>query len=223
MSRFVLLGDTNVGKTCVLQKYIKNVFNSNESPTVGAAYANTKFNYHGKELEVNIWDTAGQERFEAIAPIYSRGAIGALIVFDLTNRYSYSHIEKWLNLLEDRESVYVVVCGNKVDLVQRNNGDANNDGKIKRVVDKKEAETYCSSIKALYFETSAVTGESINDAFNFLFMGAFDKLNQNSTTEGKENSDIDDAKTKSSRKKPQKIDLTETNTDIEKQEGKRCC
>ena len=219
MSRFVLLGDTNVGKTCVLQKYIKNVFDSNESPTVGAAFANTKFNYHGEDQEVNIWDTAGQERFEAIAPIYSRGAIGALIVFDLTNRYSYSHIEKWMNLLEDRDSVYVVVCGNKVDLVQRNK---NKDEKDKRVVDKKEAEAYCASIKALYFETSAVTGESINDAFNFLFMGAFDKVNQNLTTGSKDICEGNE-KTKSVRKRQSSIDISKSEIDDDNNEGKKCC
>lgn len=219
MSRFVLLGDANVGKTCVLQKYIKNVFNSNESPTVGAAYANTKFNYNGEELEVNIWDTAGQERFESIAPIYSRGAIGALIVFDLTNRYSYSHIEKWINLLEDRDSVYVVVCGNKVDLVQRND---NKDEKDKRVVNKKEAETYCASLKALYFETSAVTGESIHDAFNFLFKGAFDKLNQNLPADPKDNSD-GDGKSKTSKKRQNSIDISKNSADEPNHDGKKCC
>lgn len=136
----------------------------------------------------------------------------------MTNRYL--HIEKLMNLLEDRESFYIVICGNKVDFVQRNER-KKKDENYKRAVDKKEAETYCASIKAPYFETSALTGESVNDAFNFLFMGAFDKLNQNLQTDSKENSEGGgDVKSNVSRKRQNSVNISKN--EDSNQNDKKC-
>lgn len=169
MNRFVLLGDTNVGKTCLIQQYTKAQFNDHETATVGAAFSTANIDYHNEKVEVNIWDTAGQERFESIAPIYARSAIGAMIVFDLTCYESFQHLKKWFAILENRESVFVVVCGNKSDVARQ--GDfPQNEG-----VSTAEAENFCNQNDALYFETSAKTGENVADAFQFMFIGGLDK------------------------------------------------
>uniref|UniRef100_A0A914UVI0 Uncharacterized protein n=1 Tax=Plectus sambesii TaxID=2011161 RepID=A0A914UVI0_9BILA len=152
----MLLGDSCTGKTCLLVRFKDGTFlNNNFISTVGIDYRNKLVDVNGSKVKLQIWDTAGQERFRSVTSAYYRDADALLLVFDVTNRQSFDNIRNWLAQIREyaQESVAILLVGNKIDLnVQR---------KVKPDEGKQLAATY----EIPYMETSAKTGQNVNDAF----------------------------------------------------------
>ena len=159
--KFLVLGDTGVGKTSLLTRYVEDRFNATFSTTVGVDFCQkkVKLNYKGTQMNVQLqlWDTAGQERFRSLTSSFFRDAMGFLLVFDLTNESSFHHINDWLVQLHAHcynEQPPVVIVGNKVDL--------------ERVVERESAEQVTSELGFRYIESSAMNNVNVNEAVGAL-------------------------------------------------------
>jgi small GTP-binding protein len=115
-----MIGDSGVGKSNLLSRFVDNVFNMDSKPTIGVEFATKTTNIDGKCIKNQIWDTAGQERFRAITNAYYRGAVGAIIAFDLTKAKTFENVQKWLGELKDNAEprITVMLVGNKSDLAE---------------------------------------------------------------------------------------------------------
>lgn len=170
MVKIVFAGETNVGKTSIIEKSLTDRFSA-QTPTVGAAFAAKKATHNGKSITLGIWDTAGQERYQSMSSIYFRQAIICVLVFDLTNYGSFEKIAMWRNLCDDSNSEYhnkasnipiYILVGNKLDMQDR-------------TVDKSEILLFCQDNDiAHYIETSAYTGEGIKSLYEIIAEEACD-------------------------------------------------
>lgn len=150
-----LLGDTGVGKSSIVCRFVQDHFDHNISPTIGASFM-TKTVPCGNELhKFLIWDTAGQERFHSLAPMYYRGSAAAVIVYDITKQDSFHTLKKWVKELKEHgpENIVMAIAGNKCDLSDI------------REVPLKDAKEYAESIGALVVETSAKNAINIEELF----------------------------------------------------------
>eukprot|EP01121_Diplochlamys_sp_Union-15-3_P018648 TRINITY_DN6842_c0_g1_i1.p1 TRINITY_DN6842_c0_g1~~TRINITY_DN6842_c0_g1_i1.p1 ORF type:complete len:208 (-),score=35.17 TRINITY_DN6842_c0_g1_i1:77-700(-) len=157
--KIVLLGDTGVGKTSLALRFAKDQFKPKSTPTIGASFLVKTLDIDDKRLKMQIWDTAGQERFRSLAPMYYRGAVSAILVFDLTNQESFRKMKEWVNELQTNvdDDIIMNVVGNKIDRVEKNPD--------RRKVTVEEAKAYAATIKATYYEVSAKTSLGIEDLF----------------------------------------------------------
>jgi len=124
--KFIVVGDSSVGKSCLLMQFIEQRFKNYHELTLGIEFGQKILSIDGKSVKLQLWDTvgarqAGQETFASIARSYYRGAAGALIAFDITNRDSFEHIERWLCELKTNTTpgTPIVLIGNKVDLARK--------------------------------------------------------------------------------------------------------
>ncbi|XP_062843883.1 ras-related protein Rab-31 [Trichomycterus rosablanca] len=150
-----LLGDTGVGKSSIVCRFVQDHFDHNISPTIGASFL-TKTVPCGNELhKFLIWDTAGQERFHSLAPMYYRGSAAAVIVYDITKLDSFHTLKKWVKELKEHgpEDIVVAIAGNKNDL-----GDI-------REVPTSDAKEFAESIAAIFIETSARNAVNVEEIF----------------------------------------------------------
>lgn len=111
-----MIGDSGVGKSNLLLRYARNEFQYDSKSTIGVEFATQSIRYDGKVITAQLWDTAGQERYRAVTNAYYRGAVAALVVYDITNRDSFQHIEKWLTELKfhAENEMIIMLVGNKV-------------------------------------------------------------------------------------------------------------
>lgn len=100
--KIVLIGDSAVGKSNLLSRYARNEFNTNSKATIGVEFQTQSVDINGKEVKAQIWDTAGQERFRAVTSAYYRGALGALVVYDISRRSTFDSVQKWLEELTSK-------------------------------------------------------------------------------------------------------------------------
>ena len=155
--KVVMLGEGRVGKTSLLHRFLKNSFDEDQSSTVKASmYASSKMEIDGKFVDVAIWDTAGQEKYHALGPIYYRDAHGAVLVYDITDKDSFSKVRVWLKELHQvvGDNIAVCVVANKIDLER--------DRKVK----KEEAEAFCQDQGILHYQCSAKLGLKVGEAFH---------------------------------------------------------
>uniref|UniRef100_A0A8C7ED25 Ras-related protein Rab-25 n=1 Tax=Nothoprocta perdicaria TaxID=30464 RepID=A0A8C7ED25_NOTPE len=119
---FVLIGDSGVGKSNLLSRFTRNEFNLESKSTIGVEFATRSIQVDGKTIKAQIWDTAGQERYRAITSAYYRGAVGALLVYDIAKHLTYENVERWLKELRDHadSNIVIMLVGNKSDLPQNN-------------------------------------------------------------------------------------------------------
>lgn len=153
--KFVLVGDSAVGKTAMCKMFCEHSFDENQPQTVGLEFGIRTIDIDGTKIKLQIWDTAGQERFRSITRAYFRSSTAVFLVFDVTNRESFGHIAEWTDdatRLSPANSIKVLV-GNKTDLKQ------------KRAVSTAEAQDFADQNELKFFETSALSGERIEDAF----------------------------------------------------------
>ena len=157
--KVVVVGDSGVGKTCLLIRFIRDLWDEDSQPTLGVEFMTKIVQTEKHRIQLQLWDTAGQELFRSVTRGYYRGSAGALLVFDLTNRDSFENINRWLQDVKDvaRSDVVTLLIGNKSDLC---------DSPEKRQVTKEEAEEFAKQHNMQYFETSAKTGNQIADAIN---------------------------------------------------------
>jgi Ras-related protein Rab-5C len=116
--KLVLLGESAVGKSSLVEKFAKNEFKMNKESTIGAVFLTQNIQYGDKVIKFDIWDTAGQERFNALAPMYYRGAQAAIIVYDIRSTQSFNRAQVWVSEIRKRESssLVIIFVGNKCEL-----------------------------------------------------------------------------------------------------------
>uniref|UniRef100_A0A8C4XLF9 VAMP associated protein B and C n=2 Tax=Telluraves TaxID=3073808 RepID=A0A8C4XLF9_FALTI len=150
-----LLGDTGVGKSSIVWRFVEDSFDPNINPTIGASFMTKTVQYQNELHKFLIWDTAGQERFRALAPMYYRGSAAAIIVYDITKEETFSTLKNWVKELRQHgpPNIVVAIAGNKCDL---------ND--VREVMEK-DAKDYADSIHAIFVETSAKNAININELF----------------------------------------------------------
>jgi len=156
--KFLLIGDSGVGKSCLPLRFADDAFTENFISTIGVDFKIKTVMMDGKRVKLQIWDTAGQERFQTITTSYYRGANGIIIVFDVTNQTSFESVKKWLDDVERHASQNIVklLIGNKCDLEH------------KRVVDYHTAKALADRLNMPYLETSAKAATNVEKAFEKL-------------------------------------------------------
>mmetsp|Transcript_20049 Transcript_20049/g.41745 ORF Transcript_20049/g.41745 Transcript_20049/m.41745 type:complete len:195 (-) Transcript_20049:258-842(-) len=154
--KLVLLGDTAVGKSCLVVRFVRDEFFEFQEPTIGAAFLTQSVQLDSSVVKFEIWDTAGQERYRSLAPMYYRGAAAAIVVFDLSNKDSYNGAKSWVKELLRRgdPNVVIALAGNKADLPPS-----------QRKVETEEAAAYAAEHNILYLETSARTAANVKSLF----------------------------------------------------------
>ena len=122
MFKVVLIGDMKVGKTNIVSRYIKNEFNKDSMSTIGVEFGSKELVIEGHNVKVQIWDTAGQEKYKSITNAYYKGAKGAFVVYDITNKNSFDNADNWLNNLRASadKKCSIILIGNKSDLENKN-------------------------------------------------------------------------------------------------------
>ncbi|CAG0923990.1 unnamed protein product [Notodromas monacha] len=156
VSKVMLLGDSGVGKTCLLVQYKDGKFLAgNFIATVGIDFRNKEVEVDGKKVKLQIWDTAGQERFRSVTHAYYRDAQALLLLYDVTNRQSFFNVRSWLAEVKEnaRHNVVVVLIGNKCDV------------RFQREVKTHEGEALAKEYNVPFIETSAKTGHNVDFAF----------------------------------------------------------
>ena len=161
--KLLLLGDSSVGKTSILLKYISNKFDDSSISTVGVDYMDKIIDYNKFKIKLQIWDTSGEEKFRTITKNFYRNADGLLVVFDLTKKESYDHIRIWINeAKENNDKLKTILIGNKLDL------------KDERIVAIDVAKQFAEKNNLKYIETSAKDGTNINESFQAIIDLLFD-------------------------------------------------
>lgn len=153
--KLLLIGDSGVGKTCILFRFSDDAFNTTFISTIGIDFKIKTIELQGKKIKLQIWDTAGQERFHTITTSYYRGAMGIMLVYDITQEKTFDNISKWLRNIEEHanEDVEKMILGNKCDMDDR------------RIVSKERGEQIAKEHGIRFLETSAKTNINIEQAF----------------------------------------------------------
>ena len=154
--KIVLVGDSGVGKTNMMLRYLNKEFNKDSKATVGVEFGAKNTTIEGKIVKGQIWDTAGQERYRAITSAYYKGAKGAFVVYDISQRETFDSVDRWISELRSNtdERMVILLIGNKSDLED------------KRAVKKEEGEDKARENEIAFLETSALTTDNIEKAFN---------------------------------------------------------
>jgi len=149
-----MLGSTSVGKTSLINRITENKFDPNTPPTTGAGF----FHYKTGTREIQIWDTGGMERFRALNSVYYRGAVGAILVFDLTNNDSFQELESWRNefISNTNSNPVILLVGNKCDQTSDIE------------VEDSDIKQYTDEHGLPFFKTSALTGENVGSVLEAL-------------------------------------------------------
>jgi len=147
----VLIGDSGVGKSCLLLRFADDKWTDSYISTIGVDFKIRTVQLDGKNIKLQIWDTAGQERFRTISSTYYRGAHGIIVVYDITNRESFNNVKRWLKEIDKyaRENVNKLLVGNKADLADDNE---------LRAVQKQEGKNFADELGVQFLEASAKTG-----------------------------------------------------------------
>jgi len=201
--KVVLIGDSGVGKSNLLSRFTRNEFNLESKSTIGVEFATKSIVAEGKTIKAQIWDTAGQERYRAITSAYYRGAVGALLVYDISKHATFENVERWLKELRDHAEANIVVMlvGNKSDL------------RHLRVVSTEEAMAFAEAQNLAFIETSALDASGVDTAFQNILTEIYRLMNRKQMTaeSGTEKKEI---------AKGQKISLGDNKKDPKK---KGCC
>ena len=198
MFKVVLVGDSGVGKTNILSKYIKNEFHEDSKSTIGVEFGSKQLKIEGHKIKAQIWDTAGQEKYKAITSAYYKGAQGAFVVYDITRKETFNSVDRWINDLKTSadKNLTIIMIGNKCDLEDQ------------RQVSADQGEEKGKSYDVAFMETSAFSGENIDKAFGNLINEIYKKCYEEMTADddldiiGKsEDINLDKTKPKNSEKK----------------------
>ncbi|MGH0179783.1 UNVERIFIED_CONTAM: hypothetical protein FKN15_002221 [Acipenser sinensis] len=160
--KVVLIGDSGVGKSNLLSRFTRNEFNLESKSTIGVEFATRSIQVDGKTIKAQIWDTAGQERYRAITSAYYRGAVGALLVYDIAKHLTYENVERWLKELRDHadSNIVIMLVGNKSDL------------RHLRAVPTDEAKAFAEKNGLSFIETSALDSTNVETAFQTILTGS---------------------------------------------------
>ncbi|XP_069041597.1 uncharacterized protein [Lepisosteus oculatus] len=153
--KLLLIGDSGVGKTCLIIRFAEDNFNSTYISTIGIDFKVKTVEVQGKKVKLQVWDTAGQERFKTITTAYYRGAMGIILVYDITDEKSFENIQNWMKSIKENASAGVsrMLLGNKCDI------------EAKRKVSKETGEKLAKDHGIRFFETSAKSSINVEEAF----------------------------------------------------------
>ena len=155
--KLILIGNSGVGKSSIIQRYMKNTFEESYKCTIGVDFLMKTLNLNGKTVKLQLWDTAGQEKYKSMVASYYRGANVALVIFDITNHASFDSLPVWIEnyYKNGPEEKNIILIGNKKDMEES------------RQVTRQEAEIFSETNNMMYFETSAKEGDNIEYIFTY--------------------------------------------------------
>ncbi|KAL0074637.1 ras family-domain-containing protein [Phycomyces blakesleeanus] len=153
--KLLLIGDSGVGKSCLLLRFSDDSFTPSFITTIGIDFKIRTIELDGKRIKLQIWDTAGQERFRTITTAYYRGAMGILLVYDVTDERSFANVRNWFSNIEQHasEGVNKILIGNKCDMVE------------KRVIAEEQGQELATELGIRFMETSAKANIGVEEAF----------------------------------------------------------
>jgi len=164
--KYIIIGDTGVGKSCLLLQFTDKRFQPVHDLTIGVEFGARMINIENKQVKLQIWDTAGQESFRSITRSYYRGAAGALLVYDITRRETFHHLTSWLEdaRRHSNSTMTIMLIGNKSDMDTR------------RAVTYEEGEKFAKQHDLIFLETSAKNDDNVEEAFIKTAKIIFDKI-----------------------------------------------
>lgn len=164
--KYIIVGDTAVGKSCLLLQFTDKRFQPLHDLTIGVEFGSRTVTIGGSQVKLQIWDTAGQEKFRSITRSYYRGTTGALLVYDITRRETFDHLTEWLDDCHrySQSNIVIMLIGNKCDLDD------------KRQVSREEGEAFAREHGLHFLETSAKTDENVDAAFISTAKDIFEKV-----------------------------------------------
>eukprot|EP01110_Echinostelium_bisporum_P011231 TRINITY_DN497_c0_g1_i1.p1 TRINITY_DN497_c0_g1~~TRINITY_DN497_c0_g1_i1.p1 ORF type:complete len:218 (+),score=69.83 TRINITY_DN497_c0_g1_i1:99-752(+) len=182
--KLLLIGDSGVGKSCLLLRFSDDSFTPSFITTIGIDFKIRTIDLEGKRIKLQIWDTAGQERFRTITTAYYRGAMGILLVYDVTDEKSFNNIRNWIRNIEQHatESVNKILIGNKCDMVE------------KKVVDSARGKALADEYGIKFLETSAKNSINVEEAFITLAKDIKKRLIDNNPEPSQQKDNIDQSK-----------------------------
>jgi len=161
-AKLVMIGDSGVGKSCLLERFMDKSSTNNWISTIGVDIRTIYLDREGKNTKIQVWDTGGQQRYRPVLASCYKGALGVVVVFDLTNRTSFSNVKQWLHETEEFSALGAdkkILVGNKADL------------QADRKVDQGEAQQFAQQAGLQYIETSVLDQTNIQEAFTRLVEG----------------------------------------------------
>ncbi|GMM28591.1 Rab family GTPase [Martiniozyma asiatica (nom. inval.)] len=204
--KIVLIGDSSVGKTNLLSRFTRDEFNPDSKATIGVEFATRTLEVEGSKIKTQIWDTAGQERYRAITAAYYRGAVGALVVYDITKAESYESVSNWLKEMKDNadDNIVIALVGNKSDLEHL------------RQVPAEEAQNFATEHNLLFTETSAFNADNVDFTFTQLVQNIYEMVS-------KKKFDIEGDNSQGNNLSGKTITLTPAPKDKKVSKNSNCC
>ena len=174
--KLIVIGDSGVGKTNIIRRYISNTFSDDSKATVGVEFFTKPFRVNNDIVKLEIWDTAGQERYKSITSAYYKGSRGALLVYDITRPSTFEDVENWMTEIKEkvRGSLKIMIIGNKLDLTNE------------RKVDTETALDKAKSLNVPLMETSAFNSTNIQKAFESILREMYKEFKKEKDSEKKE-------------------------------------
>ena len=150
--KIIFVGDAGVGKTTIISRIMDNPFSDSYEPSIGVDFMSKNIKFRGQNIKLQMWDTAGQEKYKGLIPSYVRNSSIVFVVYDISSKISFDNIPKWINFIKTIENTTLVLCGNKIDLSNRE-------------VQKNEGAELAQKEGITFFEVSAKTDENIKNMF----------------------------------------------------------
>ena len=150
--KIIFVGDAGVGKTTIISRIMDSPFSDAYEPSIGIDFMSKNIKYHGQNIKLQIWDTAGQEKYKGLIPSYVRNSSVVFVVYDVSSKTSFDNIPKWINFIKSIENTTLILCGNKIDLQNRE-------------VQKETGEEFAKKEGIFFFEVSAKTNENVKNMF----------------------------------------------------------
>jgi Ras-related protein Rab-11A len=171
--KIVIIGDSSVGKSNIMSRYLKNEFSLDSKATVGVEFGAKKLELEEYSIKAQIWDTAGQERYKSIANVYYKGAKGAFVVYDITRMESFVNVDKWINELQNNggRDILIILIGNKCDLEQ--NRQVPKELGVEKAMNLGK---FFINKGCAFFETSALSAVNIDKAFDHISKEIFKQM-----------------------------------------------
>ena len=184
--KILLIGDSGVGKSCLLVRFVEDKFSPSFITTIGIDFKIKTVDINGKKVKLQLWDTAGQERFRTITTAYYRGAMGIILVYDVTDERTFANVKQWFKTVNDHanDDAQLLLVGNKSDMDTR-------------VVSYEQGEALAQELGLPFIESSAKDDSNVNEIFFTLAKLIQDKIDNNAMSNNGSVSKDDNVKIKS--------------------------
>ena len=175
--KIVIVGDSGVGKTNLVKRFIQNTFSLNTQATVGCEFFSNNYYINDKLFKIELWDTAGQERYKSITSAYYKGARGAILVYDVTNTASFNNVDRWFQEIKEcsAQDIQILMVGNKTDLEDN------------IAISREMSTNKASDLNIPVIETSALNCSNVKEAFHLMIKEIFKNAVRNINIEELDN------------------------------------